>query len=47
MRTGLFECTEQARQVLPCRDCLEAGAVGGGEGHRNRLIKPAELVGLL
>jgi hypothetical protein len=43
----LLECTEQERQVLPCRDRLEAGAVGGGEGHRNRLIKPAELVRLL
>jgi hypothetical protein len=43
----LLESTEQVRQVLPCRDRLKAGAVGGGEGRRNRLIKPAELVGLL
>ena len=43
----MLECAEQARQVLPCRDRLEAGAVGGGEGRGNRLIKPAELVGLL
>jgi hypothetical protein len=42
-----LECTEQVRQVLPCRDRLEAGTVGGGEGRGNRLIKPAELVGLL
>jgi hypothetical protein len=47
VRAGSLECTEQVRQVLPCRDRLEAGTVGDGEGHRNRLIKPAELVGLL
>jgi hypothetical protein len=33
-----LECTEQVREVLPCRDRLEAMSFGGGEGRGNRLI---------
>ena len=46
-RAGLLERAEEKRQVRPCRDRLEGRTVHGSEGRRGRLIKPAELVGLL
>ena len=33
--------------MLPCRDRLGIGAVGHGEGDHDRVVEPAELVGLL
>ena len=46
-RAGLLERAEEKHQVRPCRDRLEGRTVHGSEGRRGRLIKPAELVGLL
>jgi hypothetical protein len=47
MRVGLVKRAEQNWQVLPGGDRLECGAVHGGEGRHNRLVKPAELMRLL